>query len=149
MVNEPIEDISLLGTSPHVNRSGCVLIPKAKKLKSIELDQVHEHLVDATSETTTPSETDSGCVLSRRQKKNKSKKGTSKKKKEKPNKVEVKEKCVSIPLANCYGYIQLKQSELYSILTQYVLLQDQLLSLGFPVERSFYPDKVIIYRTPE
>lgn len=43
----------------------------------------------------------------------------------------------------------MKNSELYSFLSQYVLLDDQLINLGYPVESSFYPDLAIIYKTPE
>nr|CAG4634628.1 EOG090X01LQ [Alona affinis] len=43
----------------------------------------------------------------------------------------------------------MKNAELYSFLSQYVLLDDQLINLGYPVESAFYPDRAIIYKTPE
>lgn len=52
-----------------------------------------------------------------------------------------------------YNRLQMKNSELYSFLSQYVLHNDQLLNLGYPVESAFYPDRAIIYiyvnNTPE
>jgi len=143
LVNTPIEEMgnpSLL--------SGHILIESPK---SMELDQLRGLLVDPSSGTRTPSETDSGCVLSRRQKKNKCKKTLAKKKKEKQKKnFETKEKNRIIsPLLQHYACLQMTNSELYSILSQYVLVEDELLSLGYPVESTYYPGQVIIYRTPE
>jgi len=118
--------------------------------KSLELDHIQDLLVDPSSGTRTPSETDSGCVLSRRQKKNRCKKGLAKKKKDKQKISETKEKNRSIaPLLQQYSCLQMTNSELYMILSQYVLVKDELLSLGYPVESTYYPGQVVIYRTPE
>lgn len=116
----------------------------------MELDHIHELLVDPSSGTRTPSETDSGCVLSRRQKKNRCKRSLTKKKKEKLKNSETKEKNRTIaPLLQHYACLQMTNSELYAILSQYVLVEGELLNLGYPVESTYYPGQVIIYRTPE
>ena len=124
--------------------------------ESCESDRVHQLLTDpepTASGTTTPSETDSGCVLSRRQKKNRCKKGLAKKKKDKQMKSEERreksrERTLT-PLLQYYACLEMTNSELYSILSQYILVEDELLSLGYPVESTYYPGQVIIYRTPE
>lgn len=127
--------------------SGCIVIEGPK---SMELDHIHELLVDPSSGTRTPSETDSGCVLSRRQKKNRCKRSLTKKKKEKLKNSETKEKNRTIaPLLQHYACLQMTNSELYAILSQYVLVEGELLNLGYPVESTYYPGQVIIYRTPE
>lgn len=103
-------------------------------------------------ETPTPSETDSGCVLSRRQKRNRMKKSSTGKKKEQSTQsrnVENKQRMRRATPLKYYVRLQMKNSELYSFLSQYVLLDDQLLNLGYPVESAFYPDRAIIYKTPE
>lgn len=117
--------------------------------------------VEGSSNTPTPSETDSGCVLSRRQKRNRSKKAPANKKKEPAppssqagnvtsNKAETKKQRLrrATPL-KYFVRLQMKNTELYSFLSQYVLLDDQLINLGYPVESAFYPDRAIIYKTPE
>ena len=104
-------------------------------------------------ETPTPSETDSGCVLSRRQKRNRQKKtqaGTKKKEQSVQSKnVEKKQRMRRATPLKYYSRLQMQNSELYSFLSQYCLLDDQLLNLGYPVESAFYPERAIIYKTPE
>ena len=99
-------------------------------------------------ETPTPSETDSGCVLSRRQKRNRQKK--TKKKEQKPNKPsEPKHRLRKATPLKYYSRLQMKNNEIYSFLTQYVLHEDELLNFGYPVESAFYPERAIIYKTPD
>lgn len=104
------------------------------------------------AETPTPSETDSGCVLSRRQKRNRMKKAQPTKKKEhqtQTKNIETKQRMRRATPLKYYVKLQMRNSELYSFLSRYVLLDDQLLNLGYPVESAFYPDRAIIYKTPE
>jgi len=111
-----------------------------------------------TVDTPTPSETDSGCVLSRRQKKNRSKKALGgNKKKDQPQQqqqqqtktVETKKRMRRATPLKYYVRLQMKNSELYTFLSRYVLHDDQLLNLGYPVESAFYPDRAIIYKSPD
>lgn len=102
-------------------------------------------------ENPTPSETDSGSILSRRQKRNRSKKKVVKKKTEKqaPKKVEVKAQSRKTTPLKYYSRLRMSKMELYNYLSKYVLSDDQLLNLGYPVESAFCPEKAIIYKSPE